>query len=35
VFGNVRPASTMVQVSALIRPEMLVEIEAYAVTDEP
>ena len=34
VFGNVRPASTMVQVSALIRPEMLVEIEAYAVTDE-
>jgi hypothetical protein len=24
-----------VQVSALIRPEMLVEIEAYAVTDEP
>jgi enamine deaminase RidA (YjgF/YER057c/UK114 family) len=35
VFGNVRPASTMVQVSALIRPEMLVEIEAHAVTDEP
>ena len=35
VFGNVRPASTMVQVSALIRPEMLVEIEAYAVTDDP
>ena len=34
VFGNVRPASTMVQVSALIRPEMLVEIEAYAVIDE-
>ena len=33
VFGNVRPASTMVQVSALIRPEMRVEIEAYAVTD--
>ena len=35
VFSNVRPASTMVQVSALIRPEMLVEIEAHAVTDEP
>ena len=35
VFGNVRPASTMVQVSALIRQERLVEIEAYAVTDEP
>jgi enamine deaminase RidA (YjgF/YER057c/UK114 family) len=34
VFGNVRPASTMVQVSALIRPEMLVEIEAYAVIDD-
>jgi enamine deaminase RidA (YjgF/YER057c/UK114 family) len=35
VFANVRPASTMVQVSALIRPEMLVEIEAYAVIYEP
>jgi enamine deaminase RidA (YjgF/YER057c/UK114 family) len=34
VFGGVRPASTMVQVSALVRPEMLVEIEAYAVVDE-
>jgi enamine deaminase RidA (YjgF/YER057c/UK114 family) len=34
VFGEVRPASTMVQVSALIRPEMRVEIEAYAVIDE-
>jgi enamine deaminase RidA (YjgF/YER057c/UK114 family) len=34
VFGNVRPASTMVQVSALIQPEMRVEIEAYAVLDE-
>jgi enamine deaminase RidA (YjgF/YER057c/UK114 family) len=33
VFGGVRPASTMVQVSALIRPEMLVEIEVYAVID--
>jgi enamine deaminase RidA (YjgF/YER057c/UK114 family) len=31
VFGAVRPASTMVQVSALVRPEMKVEIEAYAV----
>jgi enamine deaminase RidA (YjgF/YER057c/UK114 family) len=30
VFGEVRPASTMVQVSGLIRPEMRVEIEAYA-----
>jgi enamine deaminase RidA (YjgF/YER057c/UK114 family) len=34
VFGDVRPASTMVQVSALIRPEMRVEIEAYAVIDD-
>ena len=33
VFGDVRPASTMVQVSALVRPEMRVEIEAYAVIE--
>ena len=33
VFGGVRPASTMVQVVALVRPEMRVEIEAYAVID--
>ncbi len=31
VFGNVRPTTSMVQVSALISPEMLVEIEAEAV----
>jgi enamine deaminase RidA (YjgF/YER057c/UK114 family) len=30
-FGDVRPATTMVQVSALIDPAMLVEIEADAV----
>jgi enamine deaminase RidA (YjgF/YER057c/UK114 family) len=30
-FGNVRPASTMVEVRRLIAPEMLVEIEADAV----
>ena len=30
-FANVRPAATMGQVSALIDPEMLVEIEADAV----
>jgi enamine deaminase RidA (YjgF/YER057c/UK114 family) len=30
-FGDVRPASTMVQVAALATPEMLVEIEADAV----
>lgn len=29
-FGNIRPASTMVEVSRLISPEMLVEIEADA-----
>jgi enamine deaminase RidA (YjgF/YER057c/UK114 family) len=31
VFGAIRPASTMVQVNALIDPAMLVEIEAEAV----
>lgn len=31
VFRDVRPATSMVQVSALISPEMLVEIEADAV----
>ena len=31
VFGDIRPATTMVQVAALIDPEMLVEIEADAV----
>ena len=29
-FRDIKPASTMVEVSALIRPEMLVEIEATA-----
>jgi enamine deaminase RidA (YjgF/YER057c/UK114 family) len=31
VFGGIRPATSMVQVAALISPEMLVEIEADAV----
>lgn len=31
VFGEIRPATSMVQVSALISPEILVEIEADAV----
>jgi enamine deaminase RidA (YjgF/YER057c/UK114 family) len=31
VFGDIRPATTMVQVAALIDPDMLVEIEADAV----
>jgi enamine deaminase RidA (YjgF/YER057c/UK114 family) len=30
VFGDIRPVSTMVEVSALIEPAMLVEIEATA-----
>ncbi|OBG72856.1 MULTISPECIES: RidA family protein [unclassified Mycobacterium] len=35
VFGAVRPASTMVQVAALISPELLVEIEVDAYVDSP
>ncbi len=31
LFGDIRPATTMVEVSKLIAPEMLVEIEADAV----
>jgi enamine deaminase RidA (YjgF/YER057c/UK114 family) len=34
VFGNVRPATSMVEVRALIDPAMLVEIEADAVVPE-
>ena len=30
VFGRIRPAATMVEVAALIAPELLVEIEADA-----
>ena len=33
VFGDIRPAATMVEVSALIDPELLVEIEADAVRE--
>ena len=32
-FGNIKPASTMVEVSSLISQEYLVEIEATAVLD--
>lgn len=35
VFGAIRPAATMVEVSRLIDPAMLVEIEAEAIVDEP
>ncbi len=34
VFGEIRPATSMVQVAALIHPDMLVEIEADAVVDD-
>ena len=33
VFADIRPTTTMVQVAALIDPEMLVEIEADAVRE--
>ena len=33
VFGHIRPAATMVEVSALIAPELMVEIEADAYVD--
>jgi reactive intermediate/imine deaminase len=32
-FGTIRPATSMVQVSKLISPEMLVEIEADAIVE--
>ena len=31
VFGDIRPAATMLQVVAMVAPEMLVEIEADAI----
>ena len=34
-FGNIMPATTMVEVSRLIDPRMLVEIEADAVVTDP
>ena len=34
VFGEIRPATSLVQVSALVHPDMLVEIEAEAYVDE-
>lgn len=33
VFREIRPATTMVQVSGLIDPDMMVEIEAVAIVD--
>jgi enamine deaminase RidA (YjgF/YER057c/UK114 family) len=32
-FGSIRPATSMVEVRALISPEMLVEIEAEAIVE--
>ena len=34
VFGDIRPATSMIEVSSLISPEMLVEIEAEAYITE-
>ncbi len=34
VFADIRPAATMVQVTALIDPRMRVEIEAYAIVPD-
>ena len=34
-FAKIRPATSMVEVSRLIAPEILVEIEADALIDEP
>ena len=34
VFGAIRPATAMVEVSRLISPEMLVEIEAEAIVED-
>jgi enamine deaminase RidA (YjgF/YER057c/UK114 family) len=34
VFGEIRPVTTMVEVSALISPELLVEIEVDAYRED-
>ncbi len=34
VFGTIRPAATMIEVSKLVDPRMTVEIEVYAVLNE-
>jgi enamine deaminase RidA (YjgF/YER057c/UK114 family) len=34
VFGEIRPACSMVQVAALVSPDMLVEIEADAIVED-
>ena len=34
IFGDIRPASTLVEVTGLLRPELFVEIEAYAIVED-
>lgn len=34
VFGNIRPAASMIGISALVSPDMLIEIEADAIIAE-
>lgn len=33
VFGEIRPASTLVEVSALVHPDLVIEIEIDAIVD--
>ena len=35
IFGDIRPVATIVEVSALIAPDLLVEIEADAYAESP
>jgi enamine deaminase RidA (YjgF/YER057c/UK114 family) len=35
VFGEIRPASSMLQISGFVSPDMLVEIEADAIISNP
>ena len=35
IFGDIRPVATIVEVSALIAPDLLVEIEADAYVESP
>jgi len=34
VFGDIRPATNMVEVERLVAPELLVEVEATAIVSE-
>jgi hypothetical protein len=34
-FGASRPASTLIEISQFVRPDLLIEIEAVAVLPEP